>query len=116
MATDINGIEVEITPDDRIYIAGPISSYGKANNWNRDSFEAVQDRLYAQFGASATIPHEFVAEDDPYEKQMADCYEFLRNSVDTVVLLSDWEISNGATNERMLAEELGYKIIVEDDL
>lgn len=112
---DCNGTPVEITSSSSVYVIGPISKYGKETGWNIASFEDVRDIIERNFGARATIPHDFIPEEIPYEAQMEASFDFLR-SADAVVRLSDWADSNGATRESELCLSLGKPLIEEDDI
>lgn len=115
MVHDCEDELVVITPESRVYVIGGISKYGKENDWNRASFEYVRDVVKAQFGAYATIPHDFIPEDDPYEDQMQASFEFLKTA-DVVVRLGDWQESSGATRESELCISLGIPLVDEDAL
>lgn len=112
---DVDGNEVEIAPESKVYIIGGVSQYGKENNWGKQYFEDVREQVSCLYGASATIPHDFIPDDIPYEDMMALSFSFLE-TCDVIIRRSDWESSTGATRESRLCAQLGISLIDEGDL
>lgn len=94
----------------KIYISGQIS--GLTPEEYTANFTAAATRLTAQGYAVITPLNNGVDPSEPWKEQMKADIRLLLDC-DAIFMLSNWELSNGATLEREIAKGLGLRIEYE---
>lgn len=92
-----------------IYCAGPFSAtetHTKEQNITRAIAQAEQAR---GFGVVPLVPQVAILPDCTWQEGMDECMELLQRA-DGLLLLEDWRLSNGAQQEKALAEALGLPV------
>lgn len=106
------GVTLQATRANRVYVAGPMTGIA---DFNYPAFNAVADQLRAQgFEVENPADHGIV-EGAQWADYMA--YDLTRLGLCGVIaLLPDWEKSQGAKLEVLIAERLGMTVVNAHDL
>lgn len=99
------------------YIAGPYRSatiHGTAQNINAAS--AVAEKYWQQ-GYAVICPHKNTAFMDGLipDAQWIERYIQILSRCDVIIMMADWELSPGATQEHDFAKASGMKIIYDHE-
>ena len=103
----------KLSPDDTVYISGPMSGLP---NFNRGLFDYAENILVSSFGIRKIINPGKVPADWTWEQAMEKDIDDVTNLATHLVLLSGWEISRGARIEVKIALELGLPITTFESL
>lgn len=106
------GIALQAARANRVYVAGPMTGI---DDFNYPAFNAVADQLRAQ-GYEVENPADHgIVEGAQWADYMA--YDLTRLGLCGVIaLLPDWEKSQGARLEVLIAERLGMTVVNAHDL
>ena len=106
------GVTLQAARANRVYVAGPMTGIA---DFNYPAFNAVADQLRAQ-GFEVENPADHgVVEGAQWADYMA--YDLTRLGLCGVIaLLPDWEKSQGARLEVLIAERLGMTVVNAHDL
>jgi hypothetical protein len=106
------GVTLAATRANRVYVAGPMTGI---EDFNYPAFNALADRL-RQLGYEVENPADHgIVEGAQWADYMA--YDLTRLGLcGMIVLLPDWERSQGARLEVLIAERLGMKVVNAHDL
>lgn len=110
--TEPPGVTLATARAKRVYVAGPMTGI---EDFNYPAFNAMADRLRAQ-GYEVEDPADHgVVEGAVWADYMA--YDLTRLGLCGVIaLLPDWDLSQGARLEVMIAEHLGMRVVNAHDL
>ena len=106
------GVTLQAARSKRVYVAGPMTGI---EDFNYPAFNAVADSLRAQ-GYQVENPADHgIVEGAVWADYMA--YDLTRLGLCGIIaLLPDWEKSQGARLEVLIAERLGMKVVNAHDL
>lgn len=106
------GVTLAATRANRVYVAGPMTGI---ENFNYPAFNAVAEQLRAQ-GYEVENPADHgIVEGAVWADYMA--YDLTRLGLcGTIALLPNWERSQGARLEVLIAERLGMTVVNARDL
>lgn len=106
------GVTLQAARANRVYVAGPMTSI---ENFNYPAFNAVADQLRA-LGYEVENPADHgIVEGATWADYLA--YDLTRLGLCGVIaLLPDWEKSQGARLEVLIAKELGMTVVSANDL
>lgn len=107
-----SGVTLQAARANRVYVAGPMTGIA---DYNYPAFNAVADQLRAQ-GYEVENPADHgIVEGAQWADYMA--YDLTRLGLCGVIaLLPDWEKSQGARLEVLIAERLGMMVVSAHDL
>ncbi|MDG1995146.1 MAG: DUF4406 domain-containing protein [Emcibacteraceae bacterium] len=91
----------------KIYIAGSMSAHAD-NNFNRDQFNVVAE-IIREIGHVALNPA--ILPDGLHESEYMSIGLSMLQVADTIMMLPGWEISEGATVEKLYAEKVGKEVV-----
>lgn len=105
----------------KIYLAGPMTSYGKERNYNWDAFYNLE-RYMSSIGIYVENPARITDEmggqdkfvsDKSFREKVINLQQECVKASDCIFLLKGWEYSVGARNELKIALENDLEIILE---
>lgn len=94
-----------------IYICGPMTGYPLLN---LKRFEEVRGIVEIESGDAATIPHDIIPSDTPYDDALIRSIIFMLQC-DDVYFMNGWRHSNGASIEHAIAEMTKKHIVYETE-
>jgi hypothetical protein len=103
----------KLSPDDTVYISGPMSGMP---NFNRELFDYTENILVSSFGIRKIINPGKIPADWTWEQAMEKDIDDVTNLATHLVLLNGWENSRGARIEVKIALERGLPITTFESL